>query len=195
MDSPAYDMPFFEHKEEAVKKDALYFERMAEAVEQEAYEKGFSAGERAGLEMGEQKAAVLLDRINSIIRELEETKEIILSELEPQILELAVSIARKIIIEELTVSPDTVLRIVKEAIGKIERVGKITIKINPALSELFNRLKPELYEVYPDISFDIDPSVSATGPLIVGPVEEVVTDIDEQLNNIREDMGGGIVSA
>lgn len=191
-DTVVYDMPSFERRGVLTRKDSLYFERMAEVAEKDGYEKGYAAGEKAGLEMGEKKADVLLTRLEGIIREIGMIKEEMIKELEPQILDLSVSIARKIILEELTVNPDSIVRIVKEAINRIERTGQITIKINPSLQDLFRRLRPELLELHPDIVFDIDPSTSSTGPLVIGPFEEVITDMDDQLKNMMDDIGGGI---
>ena len=167
-------------------KGPLHAQQRTETIEREAYETGFAAGEKNGLELGERKAAVLLEKLEAIITEMQVLKDGLIKELEPQITGLAAAIARKIILEELTVKPEAIVRIVKEAIRKIERTGTITIKISPALYDLFMRMKPELLELYPEIVYDVDPSASATGPVVIGDREEVLTDIDDQLKNIIE---------
>jgi len=163
--------------------------RTADHIEREAYEKGFAAGEKAGFEMGAQKAKVLLDRVESLISDLTSYKQKVVRETEPQCVELAVSIARKIIIKELTLKPDEIVKMVKEGILKLERTGQITIKVNPALYDFFMKNKPTLLKIHPDIVFDADPSVSRYGTVIMGPVEDVVTDVDEQLKNLIKDLG------
>jgi flagellar assembly protein FliH len=173
-------------------RDAKYTgTHKSEEIERQGYEIGFSSGEKAGLEMGHQKAAVLLDKLDTIISEITSIKGNILRELEPQITQLAMTIARRIILDELSAKPEIMVGIVKEAMRKIERTGVITIKLNPSLYELFSKIKPQLLELHPDIVFDVDPSASVTGPLVIGPRQEVVTDIDVQLLNIAEDMEGG----
>jgi hypothetical protein len=84
------------------------------------------------------------------------------------------------------------VNIVKEAMRKLERTGPITIKLNPAVHDLFMRLKPQLLEVHPDIIFDVDPSLTPHGQVVVGATEEVVTDIASQVRNIMEDIGADI---
>lgn len=161
-------------------------------IEREAYERGFEAGERAGLTMGEEKARVILEKIENLLKDLLTLRQRMMADLQVEIIELATSIARKIILRELKTVPETVLNMTKEALMKIERTGPITIKINPSLYNLFMRLKPELQNLHEDLIFDVDPSISAQGTIVIGPQEEVSTDIDEQLRNIIKELGNRI---
>lgn len=153
------------------------------------------AGEKAGFAAGEKKALVLIESLEEIIREMTILKERTIRELEPRLVELAVSIARKIILRELALQPETLVNMTKEAIMRIERTGQITIKINHALYDLFIKHKQELLSIHPDIIFDIDPSVSAFGSVVQGPVEDVVTDVDEQIRDMIKDMGEKLARA
>ncbi len=166
--------------------------RRTEEIERDAYEKGFAAGESAGLEMGKQKAAVLLERLEKIIEDLQEVRKQVVAEVEPQIMDLAQTIAGKILMEELSVRPELIVQIAKEALRRIEKTGTITIRINPRLQELFMTMKPQLLELHPDIVFDLDPSAPLTGAVVIGAKEEVVTDIDLQLKNMRDNIEGNL---
>jgi len=158
-------------------------------IERAAYEKGYAAGEGAGLEMGEQKAKVLLDKLEVLISELATLKDTIIRQAEPQMIELSVSIAEKILMRELKMQPEDIVAMTREALMKIERSGQITIKINPSLQDLFMKLKPQLLSVHPDVVFDVDPSTSTLGSVVMGSLEDVVTDLDEQIKNLIKDMG------
>jgi flagellar assembly protein FliH len=160
-----------------------------EEIEREAYERGFEAGEKAGLAMGEEKARVILEGIESLLKELMTLKQRLLSEMRPQIIELATAMARKIILQELKTEPEIIMNMTQEAISRIERTGPITIKINPSLHKIFLRLRPELTNLYEDVIFDLDPSIPIHSTLVIGPEEEVSTDIDEQLRNLIKEMG------
>jgi len=160
----------------------------ADRIEREAYERGYAAGEKAGFEMGQQKAKVLIDKVEALLKELVTLRETIIRAAEPQCIELAVAMARKILMKELTARPEELVNLSKEALLKLERTGQIVIKINPSLYDLFTKHKPELLSVHPDIVFDVDPSISRFGSVVIGPVEEVVTDLDEQLKNLIKDM-------
>lgn len=163
-------------------------EHSIEEIEREAYERGFEAGEKAGLAMGEEKAKILLSRIEASLEEVVSLRKRILRELQEDVIELAVTMARQIILRELHTEPETLFNMAKEALMRIERSGQITIKINPSLYNLFLRLRPELQSLHDDIVFDVDPSIPSLGTLIIGPEEEVSTDIDEQMRNLIKEL-------
>ena len=188
--SVLFGMPSLEKKALQTDKPMMPSRPSIEEIERDAYEKGFAAGEKAGLEMGAQKAELLLAKIERMIREIEEYREGIMKEIEPQLIGLSSEIAKKVVLEELSIKPELMVGIVRDAMRRLERTGPITIKLNPAVSELFRRLKPQLLEVHPDIIFDIDPSLQPNGQVVIGASEEIVTDIDSQLGNIMEDLGG-----
>ena len=96
--------------------------------------------------------------------------------------------ARKIIIDEISTKPEVIVTVVKEALKRLQRMGTITIKINPALYELFMEKKPELIDIHEDIIFDVNSNVSLTGPLVISQTEEVVTDIEALIANVIEDV-------
>lgn len=158
-------------------------------IEKDAYERGFEVGEKAGFAMGEEKAKILIEKMESIITELSTLKESTIRELEQQIVEVIVSIARKIILSELSANPEQVVAMTKEALMKIERIGQITIKINPFLHEIFIKNKPDILSIHPDVLFDIDPSAPQYGSVVIGPVEEIIVDIDDQIRNLIKEMG------
>lgn len=160
----------------------------AEEIQRLAYEKGFAAGEKAGFSAGEQKAAVLLERLENILKEAAAVKNDLVKNLELQAVSLVIAIARKIIIEEVGMRPEIIVTMVKEALKKLQRMGTITIKINPALYELFTANRQRLLDIHPDIIFDVNSNVPVTGPLVTSDIEEVVTDIDSLLSNIIEEM-------
>lgn len=163
-----------------------------EEIEREAYERGFEAGEKAGLAMGEEKARIILEKIENLFKELLGLRQRMISDLQADIIELATSLAKKIILQELKTAPETILNMTKEAIMRIERTGTITIKINPSLYNLFMRLKPDLQNLHEDLIFDVDPTIPAQGTIVIGPQEEVSTDVDEQLRNIIKELGDKI---
>jgi flagellar assembly protein FliH len=179
-DLARFDMPLL--------KDDFSVGRSSDHAERDAYARAYASGEKAGFEMGEQRARVLLDKVEGLIRELTTLKSTIIKEVEPQCIELALSMARKIIVSELTAKPQLLVNMAREGLLRLERTGQITIKVNPALYDFFTKHKPDLLKIHPDIVFDADPSVSKFGTVVMGPVEDVVTDVDEQLKNVIKDM-------
>ena len=163
-------------------------ERTPECIEREAHIRGFEAGEKAGTESVSREAASLLEGLRCAVDAVRALREQVAREAEPQVVELAVAIARRIVMEELSVSPERIVMIVKEAIRRIERAGPVTIKVHPDLYNLIAGVKAELAESRTEILFDVDPSVSPSGPVVMGTSEEVLTDVDDQIRTIVDDM-------
>lgn len=188
-----FPMPDLIERDRDIKDSAVReIDHSIEEIEREAYERGFEAGEKAGLVMGEEKARIILEKIENLFKELLGLRQRMISDLQADIIELATSLAKKIILQELKTAPETILNMTKEAIMRIERTGTITIKINPSLYNLFMRLKPDLQNLHEDLIFDVDPTIPAQGTIVIGPQEEISTDVDEQLRNIIKELGDKI---
>ncbi len=185
-DAALYCMPSLE-EEKTVGSDKIILQK-TEEIQRKAYEEGFSTGEKAGFAAGEQKADILLERLNTILDEIIMFKEKLVTEMETQVVDLAVAIARKIIIKEMNTRPEVIITIVKEALKKLQKVGTVTIKLNPALYDLFVEKKPELIDIHQYIRFDINSNVPIAGPVVISETEEVVTDIEVLMMNIIEEM-------
>lgn len=189
-----FDFPSFEGIAEPVRtgrpegRVARPSERTPEDVEREAHIRGFEAGEKAGTESVSREAASLLEGLRRAVDAVHVLREQIAREAEPQVVELAVAIARRIVMEELSASPERIVVIVKEAIRRIERAGPVTVKVHPDLYNLMAGVKAELAESRTEILFDVDPSVSPSGPVVVGTSEEVLTDVDDQIRAIVDEM-------
>jgi len=189
-----FDFPSFEGIAEPARtrrpegRGAQPSERTPEDVEREAHIRGFEAGEKAGSESVSREAASLLEGLRCAVDAMRVLREQIAREAEPQVVELAVAIARRIVMEELSACPERIVVIVKEAIRRIERAGPVTIKVHPDLYNLMAGVKAELAGSRTEILFDVDPSVSPSGPVVMGTSEEVLTDVDDQIRTIVDDM-------
>ncbi len=111
-------------------------------------------------------------------------------DIEAQVVDLSLVIARRIITDEINTRPEFIVTMVKESLKRLQRVGNIRIKINPSLYDLFMKSKPELMEVHEDITFDVDSNIPISGPLVISEIEEVVTDIESMIKNIADEIKG-----
>ena len=159
-----------------------------EAIEREAFAKGFASGEKAGYEMGEQKAAVFLDQLEKLFKEIYALKEKMVSELESQMVLLSIAMARRILKKELKITPEIVELMVKEAVKQIRPIGPITIKLNPSLYDRLDKKKMEFQEIFPDLIFELDHKAPEGGAVVRSLSQEIQTDLDFQLSNVVEDL-------
>ncbi|MBF0565397.1 MAG: hypothetical protein HQK89_09150 [Nitrospirae bacterium] len=183
------------------KIDLVELERQARVravdIEKEAYQKGFQAGQESGTKSGIENAGAAakphIDELSRVVEELKELKKKILDEVEPQVVDLAIAIARKTVAVELSVNPGVVLEIVKEALNKMEKIGTITIRVHPKSLELFENGKDVLARIHPEIVFETDQSIPLSGSHITSDTEKVITDVDELFDNVVSEMRDNLV--
>lgn len=164
-----------------------------EAMEREAYERGFAAGEKAGFEFGKQKAEVLFNGIASLLEALSAFKETLHKPCEDEMVELCVAISRKVLQRELELKRDGIVECVRMALKSVVAGGEITIKVNPKDQDILLQHKGELAK-YGDgvkgVKVEADESVSRGGCLVDTNFGEIDASIDSIMTEIEEKLKG-----
>ncbi len=158
-------------------------------LEREAYENGYEAGRRAGFEMGEKEALILVERLQEAIKNFEELRKKQFAKLEGEILDFSLTLAKKIIMTEITLNPNILANIVKEALKRLQNTGQVKIRIHPSLQAIFQKNEHLLESEAVNIVFELDSKLPLYGAEVIGSDEIILTDIDEQFKNLLEDIG------
>lgn len=101
------------------------------ALEREAFTKGYAQGERAGIEAGGKRAEAMLRRMAQTLDDLARLRQTMIKETERQIVELALTLARRIVARELSIEPDLVAALAHVALGRLGESSPATIRLNP----------------------------------------------------------------
>jgi len=181
----AFKMPSLEDKQVSSEEDIF---KKAEEIQRRAYEEGYKAGEKAGRAEGERQAEILVEKIGNILSELVEFQREFVNSMEKQVVELSIAIARRILRDEISTRPELIVSIVKEALKRLQKSGKIIIRMNPSVHEIFLKKKQELAEIHDYIEFEVNPNTPLTGPVVISEIEEVVTDLDSLIENIKKEL-------
>jgi len=166
-------------------------EEQLHTMEREAYTRGFEAGERAGIELGQQKIRPLLRQLSSILEELKQFKERYYADKERELVELVIAIAKKIIHTELSLNQNIVAQVVRAAVKAINKAESIVIKVNPDDLDYVLQLKPELLSSLREengVSIEADPHIGKGGCLIQSNHGEVDARIEEGMRVIESIM-------
>lgn len=134
-------------------------------IEKAAYEKG----KQKVFEDGKKKMEPIIEMFQKKIDELLEYRKELFVISEKEILELAVSLASRVIHHEVRTNKDIIMKAIKAAVNKIMSREQITIRINPEDMEYVLQNKPKLKDDFSNIqqvSFKEDPSVSKGGCII-----------------------------
>lgn len=92
---------------------------------------GRAEGERAGMAAGTAAVQPVLDRMTASIAELASYRARFRRDSEPELLKLALAVARKILRRELTVDPHSLLGILKAALETINQAEVLSIRVAP----------------------------------------------------------------
>jgi len=160
-----------------------------EAVEREAYERGFKAGEKAGFELGRQRAEVVFGGISEILDDIAAFRESLYRKCEKEMVEICLAIAAKVVRSEVEVKEDVVLDCIREALKAVVAGGEITIRVNPKDLETLRRHKDELAgygEGVKGVQIEADPSVARGGSVIETNYGEIDATIDSIMHEIEE---------
>jgi flagellar assembly protein FliH len=101
------------------------------ALEREAFAKGYAQGERAGIEAGGKRAEAMLRRVAQTLTDLASLRETLIQQTERQMVQLAITIARRIVLREVSLDPELIAAMAHVALKKLGTASPATIRLNP----------------------------------------------------------------
>ena len=160
-----------------------------EEIRRQAYESGLRQGKEDGRIAAQEKAAPLITALETVLTELDGVRNRIRQQLEREVVELAMHVARKVIQRDVAVSDDAIIGVVKEALAQLDDPEKISIRLNPLdlkrLREAGERSQTA-FENFENIHFEEDAGIECGGCYIHTEYGEVDARLDEQLRHIEE---------
>jgi len=160
-------------------------------IEQEAYEKGFSQGEKDGLALGEKKALKVIEHIEELARSMASLRRELVKQYEKDIIELIFAIAKRIIRQDVPTNEETVKGVLFEAAGLAAEKSELTIRINPEDFNFVEQLRPAFFAKFSELksmTVTPDPSITRGGCLLETPYGEVDARIETQLERIYQSL-------
>jgi flagellar assembly protein FliH len=152
---------------------------------------GFEQGERAGGEAVRQQLESMLQSLRQMLEELEALRRRETRSFEKELVELVLAVARKVIAQEVVAQPDSVMPLLREAIGRIEHGGPLTIRMNPLDVERLAGQQPQLLEGLVDpgqVRFVADSGVSAGGCVIESAAGNIDGRLEHRFRIVEEAM-------
>lgn len=177
--------------EEPLSEEAL-LERI-KTLEDNARKRGFTEGHAEGLAKGlaegEVEVNASLKRLGEIIASLDKFRENKLTELSPNIIELSLEIAKKIVHKEIDLDRDLIVSVARDAMQKVaEREENVVIKVNQLDYEVMIAYIDLLKEQSGLKNVSVEPSaaISPGGCYIETPVGEVDARLEEQVKEVED---------
>ncbi len=155
----------------------------------QAYAEGFAQGERDARALGEERLEPLVTNLNNLTTELGAMHAKLQTQIENEVVALALQIGRKVIGQELQTNRSAVAAIVRHALQQVEDPGKICIRMNPADIQHLQRAKIDIDGPGTNaggIHFQEDRGIEIGGCLVQTEYGEIDARIEQQLRVIEE---------
>lgn len=177
------------HEEADLIKIQVYEE--AGQIRKEAEAKGYNEGiERAEQEMAELKQRSR-EESNQIIAEARTIKMDMFETSEQDMVCLAMAIARKVVAEEISINPDVILNVLKEAVAHIDQPGNLTLYVNPTeINKVLELIKLEKFSDIgnKDAAVEVlaDSRISPGGCIVESEAGSVDSRIETRIEGIEK---------
>ncbi|KZE53122.1 flagellar assembly protein FliH [Brevibacillus parabrevis] len=161
------------------------FNSVQEQATFEGHEKGFEEGKRQAYEEETQT----LSEARAILEQAYSSKQQIIAEAEPFLVELALDVAKKIIGHELQQNPEQVMEIAKKALRRSRVHGEITICVNHNYFDYVSEHRAQLLALLDgqaELSIYPDYTISDGGCVIRTKLGSVDARVDTQLEEIKQ---------
>ncbi|MCS6948883.1 MAG: type III secretion system stator protein SctL [bacterium] len=109
--------------------------RQADQMRQDAvrrgYEEGLQIGREEGMRYYQQQVEALRDQVQKLVNALLAERQRLWEEMEPQVIDLVLDIARKVLREEIQARREATLSIIKHALRRVTDTEHVRIRVHP----------------------------------------------------------------
>ena len=127
-----------------------------QGIKDEAFKEGFEKGLQEGIEKRYTEAAPLVERVEEVLGQLASLRQIVRFQGEQELVQMALLLAKRVVIEEIRSQPDLIESLLKAALKEVESKGKIRILLHP-----------EDHEFLVQSGLDLDPYVKEEQSLLI----------------------------
>ena len=159
------------------------------ALERDGFARGYASGERAGTEAGAKRAEAMLRRIAQTVEELDRLKAGLVHRTERQVVQLALALARRVVLRELTLDPDLVAAMAHVALERLGDGSPATIHLNPDDYAVVASKRGEHW-AGTNVSLLPDPTLPRGGCLVESAFGVIDASVDAQFGELAAALLG-----
>ncbi len=110
-----------------------------QSIKDEAFKEGFEAGREQGMQQRYREAEPQVRQLEETLKQIRDLRQVVRFQAEQELLQLALLISRRVVIEELRVNPEVIDNILRSALKEMETHGKIRVALHPEDYEFLER--------------------------------------------------------
>lgn len=179
--------------EKANQQVATILQQAKEDGRQSGYEEGLEQGKKAALEQMQQNLNDAVMRAEHTLHLSQQEAQAMLASAERQIIDIAMSVARKILAREIEENPMVVLPIIKTALEKVRDQEQIVIRVNHEDFDMALQAKQDLQKMIgreQALTITADHAVDIGGCMIETPNGTVDARLDTQFEAVQQALQG-----
>ena len=166
-------------------------------LNEQAYQRGVADGREKGMidaentwhALAEKKIDPLLTGLQEALNQLNNLRKETYHNIEKEVVELALAIARQVICHEITIDREIVVCVAREALAKVEDPAKIKIKMSPSDLQFINETQSRLsdfIENIDNVTLEATENIQSGGCIIETDIGEIDARIEKQLQAVEE---------
>jgi flagellar assembly protein FliH len=189
-DSPAASYPVADYAPHPVPGLAARLLPDVAAIEREAFAKGFAQGEGAGNEAAAARGEAMLRRLALTIDEMAVLRADMIQKAERQLVQLALAIARRITLRELTIDRTLLSAMARVALDRLGETSSATIRLHP---DDYRAITPpgQADATTGSLRVVADPAIAPGGCVVQSDLGLIDVGLDAQLTEIGGALLGG----
>lgn len=164
-----------------------------EALHQTAFEAGFAAGHREGLQHGAEEVQVQAQHLRSLLAALARPLEQLDARVEEELVALVTVLVRQLVRREIRTEPGVIVAAIREALAVLPQSARdIAVKVNPEDAALLRDLYAEPDGADgPGWRIVESPAVTRGGCVVVTSTSEVDATVEQRLAVALRHVFGG----
>lgn len=164
------------------------YEKRVRNAEKDSFERGINEGIRTGEDQARKESIKSIEALQNQLKEVASLRKNILEKAEKDILMLSVSIAEKILQQEVTSNQDTIQNILRAAMKNIIDRDNIKVRLHPQDFQYMLEKKEDFLQGFDGIKnivFEEDGGIIKGGAVIETQFGEVDARIDRQFAEVK----------
>lgn len=165
--------------------------RQIEELQQQAREEGFQIGRREGLEAGKKEIRARVHELDALMQTLAKPLDQLDAQIEDDLVQLALAVARQLVRRELRTDPGQVLAVVREAMAALPLAARnVRLHLHPEDAALV-RETLSLSEGERSWSIVEDPVLTRGGCKVSSDTSQIDASVERRLHNVIANVLGG----
>ena len=175
---------------DAIAKAKRQFGEIKSNARKEGFDTGYEAGFKKGEEAAKEEFSPFLVTVQHMIKELTGFRKENYDKVEREMVEMIISLAKKVIHFEFSMRENAVQDMIRLAVKSVLDKESMVIKINPKDKKYAESFSPELHRLFDEIknvNFESDPGIERGGCIIetnFGVVDASIEKLEEQIDQI-----------